>query len=148
MSLDVTLTMPGETYRYEGRIFVRDDGQRLELSRDEWNERFPDREPMTIDEQETDEVFSANITHNLTTMADEAGIYKCLWRPDELGMTKAKQLIAPLRFGLELMQREPERFKKLNPSNGWGSYDRFVPWIAKYLAACEEYPEADVRVCR
>ena len=24
-----------------------------------------------------------NITHNLTEMADKAGIYKCLWRPDE-----------------------------------------------------------------
>lgn len=29
-------------------------------------------------------VFSANITHNLGEMADKAGIYKALWRPEDL----------------------------------------------------------------
>ena len=28
-----------------------------------------------------DELYSANITHNLTGMADAAGIYMHLWRP-------------------------------------------------------------------
>lgn len=32
------------------------------------------------------DVFWANITHNLGRMADEAGIYKHLWRPEEIGM--------------------------------------------------------------
>ncbi len=32
--------------------------------------------------------------------------------------------------------------------NGWGTYKNFVPWVAKYLAACEEYPDADVSVSR
>ena len=34
------------------------------------------------------QVFSANITHNLGKMADEAGIYKALWRPDEVEITQ------------------------------------------------------------
>lgn len=46
------------------------------------------------------EVFGSNITHNLGEMAEEAGIYKHLWRPEEIGITKADQLIAPLREGL------------------------------------------------
>jgi len=33
-------------------------------------------------------------------------------------------------------------------NNGWGLYEDFVPWIERYLAACEEYPEAIIRVSR
>ena len=93
-------------------------------------------------------VYDANITHNLTAMAGEAGIYPHLWRPEEIGVTKAGQLIDPLRAGLALMQAEPERFKKFDATNGWGLYEHFVPWIEKYLAACIEHPDADVSVSR
>jgi hypothetical protein len=93
-------------------------------------------------------VFDANITHNLGEMAEEAGIYQHLWRPDEIGITKASQLIEPLRAGLALMRSDPARFKKHDASNGWGTYTNFVPWIAKYLAACEKYPNAEVSVSR
>jgi hypothetical protein len=94
------------------------------------------------------EVYDANITHNLTKMAAEAGIYEQLWRPDEIGITRASQLIEPLREGLAKMKADPERFKAFNPPNGWGSYDAFIPWIERYLAACENYPNARVRVWR
>lgn len=148
MSLDVYLTMPGETHKYEARIFVREDGGTREMTRKEWDERFPDREPATISEMETDCVYEANITHNLNRMADAAGIYQHLWRPDEIGITKAKQLIQPLEEGLKLLQSDPERFEQYNASNGWGLYKHFVPWVSKYLGACREYPEAEVSVSR
>ena len=95
-----------------------------------------------------DDVFSANITHNLNSMAEEAGIYKQVWRPEECGITKAEQLLRPLRAGIALMKAEPERFKKLSASNSWGTYEQFVPWLERYLAACEEYPEATVHASR
>ena len=98
--------------------------------------------------KETESFYDANITHNLGAMAQEAGIYKHLWRPEEIGATKAAQLIEPLRAGLELMKSDPPRFEKHNASNGWGLYEHFVPFVEKYLAACEEYPEADVSVSR
>lgn len=91
-------------------------------------------------------VYQANITHNLATMAGEAGIYKHLWRPGELGITKASELIEPLRKGLELMRSDRARFEAFNSPNGWGRYDNFVPWVAEYLGACEEHPDADVSV--
>ena len=94
------------------------------------------------------EVYTANITHNLTRMAKEAGIYEALWRPEEIGVTKASELIVLLRKGLKKLRADPERFKALNPENGWGSYSGFVPWVEKYLAACEENPDAKVEVCR
>jgi hypothetical protein len=94
------------------------------------------------------EVYSANITHNLGRMADEAGIYKHLWRPEELGLTKASELIEPLRAGLALLKSEPERFQKHNAPNGWGKYEHFVPFVENYLAACEETPGATIWVSR
>jgi len=94
------------------------------------------------------EVYSRNITHNLNKMADAAGIYKHLWRPDEIGITKAAQLIEPLRAGLELLRAEPERFIPLEPENKWGTYDGLVNFVTEYLDACIKSPDADVEVSR
>ena len=93
-------------------------------------------------------IFNSNITHNLNKMAEEAGIYKLLWYPDEIGVTKAEQLIEPLREGIAKMKADPERFKKFNAENGWGRYEHFVPWAGEYLQACEATPDADVSVSR
>jgi hypothetical protein len=60
----------------------------------------------------------------------------------------AKQLIEPLRVGLELMKSDPKRFKKFNAPNGWGTYDDFVPWVEAYLAACIENSDAIISVSR
>lgn len=97
---------------------------------------------------EVEQFYDANITHNLGKMAEEAGIYKALWRPEEIAITKARQLIGPLNAGLRLLQSDPERFKKHNPVNGWGNYDGLVEFISRYLRACEEHPEADVGASR
>lgn len=99
-------------------------------------------------EAEEQSLYDANITHNLGKMAEEAGIYKHLWRPEEIGITMAGQLIEPLSRGLELMKEEPEHFKKFDSPNGWGLYVHFVPWIEKYLEACKEHPDAEIEVSR
>lgn len=150
MSLDVYLSLPGAANRREGTgIFIRENGATREITRTEWDERFPGREPvMAVDSEETDEVYSANITHNLGQMAHRAGLYAALWRPDENGTTKAGQLIAPLRAGLQQLRADPKLFQAFNPENGWGDYEGLVQFVERYLAACEQYPEADVRVSR
>ena len=94
------------------------------------------------------EQYSANITHNLNVMADEAGIYQHLWRPDEIGITYAAQLIEPLADGLALLESDPARFSAFNPDNGWGSYNGLVSFVGHYLAACRECPSASVRASR
>lgn len=96
----------------------------------------------------TEECFDSNITHNLGRMAREAGIYEACWRPEEIGATKAAQLIQPLRDGLALLRSDAARFRQFDAPNGWGTYEHFVPWVTEYLAACEEYPDADVSVSR
>jgi len=94
------------------------------------------------------EVFGANITHNLGAMAKEAGIYNALWRPEEVGIKKAEQLILPLCEGLEIMIADPDRFSKHDVENGWGTYDYFIPWIERYIEACKQDPSAEVHACR
>lgn len=103
---------------------------------------------MVLEESETNEVFTANITHNLGIMAREAGIYHHLWRPDELDITKAQGLIEPLTLGLDSLRRDRARFERFNPENGWGDYDGLVSFVESYLQACMSYPDADVRVWR
>jgi len=94
------------------------------------------------------EVYWRNITHNLAPMAREAGIYDVLWRPEEVGATKAKQLVMGLALGLSALEADPDHFRQWNPENGWGSYEGLVEFVREYLAACVENPDADVRVCR
>ena len=93
-------------------------------------------------------VFEANVTHNLGALAEAAGIYKHLWMPEELGITKAGDLIQPLHEAIIKMRADPEKFIALNPSNGWGTYEGFLPWCVRYLEACQAFPDAEVRVSR
>src|SRR3990172_3399122 len=91
-------------------------------------------------------VYDANITHNLNEMAAEAGIYQHLWRPEELSITTAKELIDPLEIGLAKMVCNKSHYEQFNASNGWGLWEHFVPWIAAYLQACRDYPEATISI--
>lgn len=91
------------------------------------------------------ELFWQNITHNLGKMADEAGLYRLLWHPQESGINSAADLIEPLEKGIAAMKADPPRFERHNAPNGWGLYEHFVPWLERLLVACKEHPTATVR---
>lgn len=93
-------------------------------------------------------VVDYNITHNLGKMADEAGIYKCLWRHDENGFKTAADIIPLLRDGLAKLKNDPKHFEQFNAPNGWGLYEHFVPFVEDVLKACEENPDAEISVSR
>lgn len=93
-------------------------------------------------------VFSRNITHNLNNMADAAGIYKFLWRPEETHAKTAGDLIAPLTAGLNKLKADPELYRSMNPDNGWGNYEGLVKFVESVIAACIEDPDATIEVCR
>ncbi len=146
MSLDVMLTLPEITEG--GTIHYRDkaDGQIKALSYAEWDAAFPGMSLVTVNQSRT--VYDANITHNLNKMASEAGIYEALWRPEEINITKARQLIEPLTKGLALLKGDRKHYETFNSPNGWGMYEHFVPFVERYLEACKEYPDANVSVSR
>lgn len=151
MSLDVHLVLPGPAQPGETveRIFVRRGGADVEISRAEWDELCPGREPVVaVGRSDRREVYRANITHNLGPMAEEVGLYQPLWRPEEIGIGQAAELIAPLREGLARLHAERDSLQAFNPANGWGDYGLLVRFTANYLAACDRWPAAQVEVWR
>jgi hypothetical protein len=95
-----------------------------------------------------EEVYTANITHNLGSMAIKAGIYEALWRPEEINATKAKDISEILEEGLFLLKEKPDYFKQFDSENGWGIYEHFVPFVEEYLNACKTHPEAIIEISR
>lgn len=159
MSLDVYLRVPGgRNGNAMPRIYARRDGQTVEVTREEWDEMYPGRDPIVVTDDTLDDgyayVYDANITHNLGRMADQAredgahSLYDVLWRPDEHGLTHARDLLPYLRDGLAILTSDPEHFKQWNPENGWGDYDGLVRFVVGYLTAVERWPDAEVQVSR
>lgn len=147
MSLDFYIE-GGATNSTGSGIFVRKDGQTIEISREEWDAKHPGEEPIIAPHDEDDREFNANITHNLAQMADEAGLYKYLWRPEENGITHAHQLIPILEEGLKCLEEDRARLETFNPENGWGDYDGLVRFVASVLRACRANPSGTVTASR
>ena len=116
---------------------------------------------------ETEGLYCANITHNLTAMASEAGIYDALWRPYRLVdlykptqdydiecefesavVIRANDIIDIIEKGLKDLKTRPGYFEQFNSPNGWGVYEHFVPFVENYLIALTEYPDAIVSTDR
>ncbi len=151
MSLDVYLLAAAPFAQDQTpQIWVREDGQTRQITAAEWEARFPDRAPITVTpHRETTVLYHANVTHNLTAMAQAAGLYGCLWRPDEEGLTHAADLLTPLREGLAQLQAlDPAVVERHTPANGWGTYAQLVDFVGAYVAACALHPEARVEVSR
>ena len=98
-----------------------------------------------VDEQE---VFEYNITHNLTKMAEEIGMYKVIWRPEEMGLEQGEQLIGMLSIAVRDMERRKLELEQFNPANAWGSFDCLANLVEKYLIACLKHPQAYIRISR
>lgn len=58
----------------------------------------------------------------------------------ELGPAAARALAA--------IVTEPEKYRPMEPSNGWGSLSSTVHFLLAIWEACEEWPETTVRVSR
>jgi hypothetical protein len=94
------------------------------------------------------DVFSRNITHNLNNMADAAGLYYVLWRPEEIGVKTAAEAIPILRTGIAKLVDQKEQMLQYNPKNGWGDYDGLLEFARAVLHACEDNPDATIDVRR
>lgn len=93
-----------------------------------------------------EELFDANITHNLGAMADEAGCYQACWHPEEIGATTAADITCCLRKAAAELAGRPTYYKQFDAPNGWGLHKHFLPWVVSYLEACEKYPDSVIRV--
>lgn len=91
-----------------------------------------------------EEVFCKNITHNLSKMATEAGFGEQLWHPERTDIVYASQLGFHIEKGIAELESNPEKYRQFIASNGWGTYEEFVPWLKELLQACKDYPDAVV----
>lgn len=91
------------------------------------------------------EIFERNITHNLANMAAEAGLYEVMWGPVENGIIYAKDAIPYLQDGVLNLKERPEYFKRFNPANGWGNYQKLLECASSFLEKCKERPEAKIK---
>lgn len=89
-----------------------------------------------------------NITHNLTKMANTAGIYECLWRPDEIDILIARELIKPISKGIAFLAINRHLCEQYNPPNGWRDWQSLYDFCCDYLKACTEHPLSGIRVSR
>ena len=85
-----------------------------------------------------------NITYNLSGMLREAGFIG--W--SNLRGMDARQAGVHILAILDHMRADEPRWRAMNPENGWGDYGGLVAFVAEYLAACEQYPDADIFVSR
>ena len=100
------------------------------------------------------EVYTANITHNLGSMAKSVlcfgvenhekvkyiTLYDILWH----GSGQSAKVIAPmLVVGLQELGLDNSDYDwtQFNPGNGWGDYDLLVLFTENLLEACRMYPE-------
>ena len=78
-----------------------------------------------------------NVTYNLSRMLREAGFKG--W-PSILSET-ANEVGAHILDVLDHMAEDPERWRSMNPPNGWGDYDRCLQGrMRKWANACLSAP--------
>jgi hypothetical protein len=79
---------------------------------------------------------------------EAATLYQVLWRPEELDLKVAFQIVPWLEKGLAYLESHVRELRKFDPENGWGSYEHLCEFTRRYLTACREHPEATIRVWR
>ena len=86
---------------------------------------------------------SWNYTHNCNPMIRGAGFSE--W-PYEVDGMDGKELSRKLDAALRSLRAEPERFRAMNPSNGWGSYDSLVPVLEEVADFAATHPSVTWRM--
>lgn len=98
--------------------------------------------------EEEDCVYSTNITHNCGDMADAAGLYYPLWRPESLNIDNTDQLLNYLTDGIGMYLKNRPEIEKLEAKNGWGTYEQFYNFLSELMLACSEYKDCLIRISR
>lgn len=84
-----------------------------------------------------------NVTHNLAPMFREAGVD---WHDYKGGDRTAAALLREVATALSNLVDQPERFRRMDPPNGWGSYEGAVAFLARLAVDCIRHPDAIVQV--
>lgn len=87
------------------------------------------------------EIWSFNITHNLSQMWTWAGCYDALYESYD---KRASEILPILKAALKKLKAHPEEAKRFSASNGWGTYEQAVPWLERVIATMTRHPDTIV----
>lgn len=90
-------------------------------------------------------IFSRNITHNVTPMWEKAGVYEALYESDG---KRAAEFVEALQKGVAHFRANYSEYQKLDSPNGWGLAKNALPWLEEVARAFEENPDAIIGVSR
>lgn len=82
-------------------------------------------------------VYSCNIPHTVSPMWRAAG---CLEELYESQGAAVAAVLPAFKAGLKHMLDYRHVHERLNPANGWGSYEDAVYWLRGLIEACETHP--------
>lgn len=86
-----------------------------------------------------------NYTHNCNGMVRDAGVPDWLQWDDGIS---SPDLVAKLATAIAGLEAEPDRFRAMNPSNGWGDYDSLLETLKEIHAQAVKFPSARWSVSR
>lgn len=99
---------------------------------------------VSVKARRTVEVYEDNITYNLAPM-----YYKCIdinGGLKALNGMKCKNAVPVLNRAIDDLVENKEEYEKLNPENGWGSYEGLLKSLKNLRIACLENPSGKVEV--
>jgi hypothetical protein len=83
-----------------------------------------------------------NYTYNVSKMYGEAMGETLSYFHD----MKAIDAIDLLYKGVIEMENNPDKYKSMNPENGWGNYEGALEYLKELLNACVKNPNATIQV--
>jgi len=85
-----------------------------------------------------------NYTYNVSPMFREA--FDCLDGIRMLDGMSAPVAAKWLQIAVSAMRADPEKYRAMNPPNGWGSYEGVLKLLEEMLAECEGRTRCVVQV--
>lgn len=87
------------------------------------------------------EIDVCNYSYNVSPMFKKAGLNFV-----ELNERNATEVSRILTDVIIRMTEKPNDYRELNPSNGWGTYEGAIGFLAKIIKQCLLYPQYSVKI--
>lgn len=87
-------------------------------------------------------IYDSNITYNLADI-----YYKCIDGGfNALNEITCKEALPILNKAIENMLENEKEYRKLEPCNGWGTYDGLLEELRELRTCCEDNPDGIIEV--
>lgn len=90
------------------------------------------------------EIYERNVTYNLADM-----YYKCIDKEQgfkKLNGMNCKEALPIIYHAISDMLNNADEYKKLNPKNGWGSYEGLLVTLQEMRNCCENNSDGIINV--